>query len=348
MLEIKPYQSAWPTEYAAIATELENALGPLALRIDHIGSTSVPGLGAKDIIDIQITVADLSNEVEDRLIDAGFRLSPHRTDHVPSGDDPSPELWAKRLFNERPGSRRANIHVRVDGNPNQRYPLLFRDYLRTHPRSAQTIELIKRQLVRYHANDVEAYYNIKDPVYDLIWDAAQEWASAIGWTPVRSAGKASNRVKQTGAITMNISDFVSIEEVQRACRELGIRDWSKLTDTSVEPDEARVIQEVVGAEAVEIPLEWFQQGLEVELEHGMQFPDANVTNNHPVLTGKIVLAHLKEMLDYYLRLEVAELEGDLLKAALKDDAAKLARIYERLVSARAKLSAWEAEQLGEV
>ncbi len=183
MLVIKPYQPTWPAEFEAIATALTHALGPLALRIDHIGSTSVPGLGAKDIIDVQITVAALSSEMEAALVSAGYPLTSHQSDHVPLGGDPAPDLWAKRLFKERPGERRANIHVRIDGNPNQRYPLLFRDYLRAHPHSASTVELIKRELVRYHADDVEAYYDIKDPVYDLIWEAAQEWATATGWMP---------------------------------------------------------------------------------------------------------------------------------------------------------------------
>ena len=71
------------------------------------------------------------------------------------------------------------------------------------------------------------------------------------------------------------------------------------------------------------------------------FPDANVTNNHPVLTGLIVLAHLKEMLDYYDRLEVAELEGDILKALEQGDSAKVARKYTSLVKARARLAAKE-------
>jgi hypothetical protein len=140
---------------------------------------------------------------------------------------------------------------------------------------------------------------------------------------------------------MNITDYISKEEVQRVCQELGIRDWTKLTSTTVEVEEARIIRNTVGAEALQIPLEWFQQGLEVELEHGLQFPDANVTNNHPVLTGKIVLAHLKEMLDYYIRLEVTELEGDLLKASRQGDTQKLARIYKKLMAARAALSDWE-------
>ncbi|MCB9078444.1 MAG: hypothetical protein H6631_12670 [Anaerolineaceae bacterium] len=140
---------------------------------------------------------------------------------------------------------------------------------------------------------------------------------------------------------MNITDFISKEEVQRACQELGIRDWTQLTDTKVQVEEAKIIRDAVGSEALQIPVEWFQQGLEVELEHGLQFPDANVTNNHPILTGKIVLAHLKEMLDYYLRLNVAELEGDLFKASKKGDSEKLARIVQKLIMARAALSEWE-------
>ena len=140
---------------------------------------------------------------------------------------------------------------------------------------------------------------------------------------------------------MNIADFIPKEEVQHVCQELGIRDWTKLTDTKVQVEEARIIQVAVGSEALQIPVEGFQQGLEVELEHGLQFPDANVTNNHPILTGKIVLAHLKEMLDYYIRLNVAELEGDLLKASKRGEAEKLARIYKKLIMARAALSEWE-------
>ena len=102
--------------------------------------------------------------------------------------------------------------------------------------------------------------------------------------------------------------------------------------------EARVIQQVIGAEAADISAEQFRRGLEIELEHGLQFSDANVSNNHPVLTGMIVLAHLKEMLDYYLRLEIAELEGDMLKARIATDDEKLAKLYVRLVDARSELA----------
>jgi GrpB-like predicted nucleotidyltransferase (UPF0157 family) len=181
---IDAYNPAWPQEFETIRSSLLEILGALALRIDHIGSTSVPNLGAKDIIDVQITVQALTPEVRQRLIEAGYGYREvNAYDHVPLGEDDDPELWAKFFFNQPAGQRRANIHVRIAGNPNQRYPLLFRDYLRAHPNSARTVELIKGQLAKYHADDVEAYYDIKDPVYDLIWDAAQDWASYTGWQP---------------------------------------------------------------------------------------------------------------------------------------------------------------------
>lgn len=183
MITILPYNGRWPQEFNQIQAALAAALGPLALRIDHIGSTSVPGLGAKDVIDVQVTVTALSEDVRQALLAAGFQQFREAvSDHVPPGEDPAPEKWQKFLFVQPEGQRRANIHVRVEGRPNQRYPLLFRDYLRAHPRSAQTVEIIKRQLAKHHGDDIETYYAIKDPVYDLIWDAAQTWAACTGWT----------------------------------------------------------------------------------------------------------------------------------------------------------------------
>jgi hypothetical protein len=144
---------------------------------------------------------------------------------------------------------------------------------------------------------------------------------------------------------MKLPQYITTEEVQRVCRELGIRDWTSLTEAAVSVEEAQVIQTAVGSEATQITADEFRRGLEVELEHGLQFPDANVTNNHPLLTGKIVLAHLKETLDYYSRLEVAELEGDILKALAKGNPAKVSEKYRKLVHARAALSANEASRL---
>ena len=87
---------------------------------------------------------------------------------------------------------------------------------------------------------------------------------------------------------MKLPQYITTEEVQRVCRELGIRDWTSLTEAAVPVEEAQIIQTSVGAEATQVTADEFRRGLEVELEHGLQFPDANVTNNHPLLTGKIV------------------------------------------------------------
>ncbi|MEW5746334.1 MAG: DUF5661 family protein [Nitrospirota bacterium] len=144
---------------------------------------------------------------------------------------------------------------------------------------------------------------------------------------------------------MKLPEYITADEVRRVCRELNLEDWTALQEPAVSAEEARTILAEVNTDGMDIPLEDFRRGLEVELEHGTMFKDANVTNNHPVLTGKIVLAHLKESMDYYKRLEVAELEGDLLKATIARDPEKVARYHRRLAAARRELSEAEAEQL---
>lgn len=139
------------------------------------------------------------------------------------------------------------------------------------------------------------------------------------------------------------AEYVSVAEVRQACADLGIRDWTRLDGARVLVEEAEAIRAELGGETLEIGIEEFRQGLEVELEHGRRFADANVTNNHPLLTGKIVLAHLKEMLDYYLRLQVAELEGDMFKALVAGDPAELATSYSRVIDARQELARAEAQ-----
>lgn len=145
---------------------------------------------------------------------------------------------------------------------------------------------------------------------------------------------------------MKIPQYVTVDEVKRVCKELGFRDWTKLKEAKVLPREARAILAKVNATKMPIGLEDFRAGLEVELEHGLRFKDANVTNNHPILTGLIVLAHFKESLDYYKLLEVAELEGDLVKAVAAGNAPKIKRYYGRLAAARIALSQAELKRLG--
>jgi hypothetical protein len=144
---------------------------------------------------------------------------------------------------------------------------------------------------------------------------------------------------------MNIPQYITPEEVRRVCGELGIRDWSSLTDAKVTLEEAEKILAQVNVKATPVSAEPFRQGLEVELEHGTRFPDANVTNNHPLLTGMIVMAHLKESMEYYERLEVAELEGDLLTAIQAGNLDKIRKKYRLLLEARSALVKAEEKQI---
>ena len=146
---------------------------------------------------------------------------------------------------------------------------------------------------------------------------------------------------------MKLPEYVPKDEVKRECKELGIRNWTALKKVAprVSVKEAIKIKTAIGTAGIRIGIEAFRDGLEVELEHGTRYPDANVTNNHPVLTGKIVIAHLKEALDYYRRLEIMELEIDIHKALVAKDAAKLEKYLKKLAKDKLELNKSEVAQL---
>jgi hypothetical protein len=144
---------------------------------------------------------------------------------------------------------------------------------------------------------------------------------------------------------MKLPEYVSKAEVKRVCKEIGLRDWSTMRELAVTKKEAATILQIVNVKKMVIPVEEFRQGLEVELEHGTRYADANVTNSHPILTGKIVLAHLKETMDYYERLEVAEIEGDLLKAVIAKNLNKIEEKYKKLITAQNLLNKAVTEQM---
>jgi GrpB-like predicted nucleotidyltransferase (UPF0157 family) len=182
-VEIVPYDNRWPAEFAAIGAALRGALGDLAPRIDHIGSTSVPGLAAKDRIDVQLTVADFDHfdQVQAALEHLGYTVVPRNVnDHQPPGWTGPDAQWEKRFFRPPPGQRPTNLHVRAAGRANQRYPLLFRDYLRAHPRSAAAYAELKRRLAD-NLRDLDTYPDVKDPACDLIIVAAEDWAVVSNW-----------------------------------------------------------------------------------------------------------------------------------------------------------------------
>ena len=179
---IVAYRPEWPEEFERIRDWLAGALGEEALRIDHIGSTAVPGLAAKDIIDVQVTAAALDVSV----LDSAFarigctRAGEIDRDHAPPTATPDDD-WRKLYYRPPAGMRPTHLHVRRAGSANGRYALLCRDYLRAHPLAAGAYAQVKLALARQDAYDGDRYYDVKDPVCDIIMAGAEDWAAATGW-----------------------------------------------------------------------------------------------------------------------------------------------------------------------
>jgi GrpB-like predicted nucleotidyltransferase (UPF0157 family) len=181
-LRIVDYDVTWPYRFEKLGRALREQLGAVALRIDHVGSTAVPGLAAKDVIDIQVTVASLeiADAWPDELLPQLLRT--HRGaafDHVPPGLTDEVGEWTKHLWSM---GQSVNVHVREEGRLNQRYALLFRDYLRADTTAAGAYEMVKRALAGAAPDDWDLYYAVKDPACDLIIAGAEQWALRTGWT----------------------------------------------------------------------------------------------------------------------------------------------------------------------
>ncbi len=182
-----PHSSDWQAQGHALTDDLLTALAPLAARVEHIGSTSIPGMSAKPVLDLQASVADLAaaeTAFAGPLAARGFQLSPHRHDHVPAGLDDDPANWTKRLWTRREaaGHSAVNLHVRRIGSPNERFALLFRDWFRAHPEAIASYARFKQELAGV-VDSTDVYADVKDPVVDLVITVAEPWAAATGWKP---------------------------------------------------------------------------------------------------------------------------------------------------------------------
>jgi GrpB-like predicted nucleotidyltransferase (UPF0157 family) len=186
------YQADWPDRAAALTATLSERLAPLTERVEHIGSTSIPGMAAKDILDMQVSVADLDEAArafDEPLAGLGFEPGPYEFDHipahfdhVPAGRRDDPWQWSKRFWSRRGRLGAVNLHVRRRGSPNERLALLFRDWFRAHPDAIAGYAAFKVALSAA-VPDVDVYSDIKDPVVDVVIAAAEEWAEAVGWRP---------------------------------------------------------------------------------------------------------------------------------------------------------------------
>jgi GrpB-like predicted nucleotidyltransferase (UPF0157 family) len=183
---VVPWQASWERRGAALTAELLEALAPLALRVEHIGSTAIPGMAAKPVLDLQVSVDDLdaaARAFDGPLADRGFRRLPYQQDHLPPGCDDDPAGWSKRLWSRRRHAEAdVNLHARARGAPNERLALLFRDWFRAHPEAVPAYARFKDVLAR-HVPDLDGYTDVKDPVVDLVVAVAEPWADATGWTP---------------------------------------------------------------------------------------------------------------------------------------------------------------------
>ena len=185
-VQVVPYDDRWPGRAATELAALRSALGALVCHADHIGSTAVPAMAAKDVLDLQLSVRDLDAAAaafDAPLARLGYTRLPYERDHVPAGDDGDPALWAKRYWRRRDHpDGDVNLHVRIVGSPNERLALLFRDWLRAHPLAVAAYGRFKSELARA-VPDLVGYTEIKDPVVDLVVAAAAGWARDTAWQP---------------------------------------------------------------------------------------------------------------------------------------------------------------------
>lgn len=174
--ELTPYRPSWPEDAARIIKRIEMAGGAKVSRVDHIGSTAVPGMDAKDVIDIQVTVASLedADSLEEPLTGVGFPRREDITADVAHTDDP--RVWRKRFHCAADPGRPANIHIRVDGWPNQQFALLFTAWLSANPGVREDYLQAKR-----HAVTTSDYVQAKEPWFLDAYRRAWEWATTTGW-----------------------------------------------------------------------------------------------------------------------------------------------------------------------
>ncbi len=172
-VEVVDYDQQWPARFEAYAEDLRRALGTVAVRVDHIGSTAVPGLAAKPVIDVQVSVADV----------AALDLYKPGMETIGMLHRPHPEEREEREFFRPPGRRVVHVHVVRSGSPEERRHLLHRDYLRAHPAAAREYGELKRRLAERFRDARQDYQEAKGPFLQAMSVEAERWASRIAWQP---------------------------------------------------------------------------------------------------------------------------------------------------------------------
>ena len=165
---IVDYDPVWPARFAADRDRLREALGDVAVRVDHIGSTAVVGLSAKPIIDIDLSVPDADDELAylPRLLAAGYELRVREPGH--------------RMV--RTAERDVQIHICSAGSDWERRHLLLRDWLRHSAADRTAYEALKRRLAQRDWDDMNAYADAKTEVIADLTARAERWAEDTRWS----------------------------------------------------------------------------------------------------------------------------------------------------------------------
>jgi GrpB-like predicted nucleotidyltransferase (UPF0157 family) len=177
-VDVIEYRPEWATEGVQMTACLARSL-PGAMAADHIGSTSVPGLPAKDCIDLMVRVESLSDTDLRPLAEAGYLERPEKWNRVEAlGTTSHP----KRVFAPPVGGRSVNIHVREAHRETARYALLFRDFLRANDDHRDSWGRFKVRLAQ-ECPDLYVYGQMKATVQPLLMALAEQWASEQAWHP---------------------------------------------------------------------------------------------------------------------------------------------------------------------
>jgi dephospho-CoA kinase len=177
------YDQTWPDQGRRLCARVAFAAGPLGLAVEHTGSTAIPGIRAKDVIDLQLAVRSLddADTICASLEAAGFPRFPGLWRDRPKPVDPDPANWQKRLHGSADPARVVHLHIRKQGSPGWRYALLIRDWLSAEPGEAEAYEAEKIRLASLHETTA-TYADAKEPWFDTALPRAEAWARTTGWS----------------------------------------------------------------------------------------------------------------------------------------------------------------------
>jgi GrpB-like predicted nucleotidyltransferase (UPF0157 family) len=187
---LQPYDPEWPGRAVLLLAAVQQAVRPLGVgeSFEHIGSTSVPGLVAKPVIDLQVVVSELPPRdlLDQALAPTGFVPttgsrpdSPGVYRDIPRGSEQVPDgVWRKRLFiHDIDGPGAAILHIRLSTSPWGRYALWFRDWLRAHPEARERYASFKAGAAAAHAGDADFddYTRAKTAYFDEVHEQLETW-----------------------------------------------------------------------------------------------------------------------------------------------------------------------------